>query len=184
VEALLSQWSADDAAAAEPQTSPSRPVPKVAPEAVAVQPERSVRPRAQLPVDRPPTVMLVEKSRKSQETLRRFLQNLGYRVLLTESPRRALSRFASRPLPADCLVISAQELGDEAVEAFNQLSADAFFADVPAILIASSRQEGVLEAAHFDDRRRLLQIPINSEKVVSLLADLIPSSASGSAVAG
>jgi CheY-like chemotaxis protein len=128
--------------------------------------------------------MLVEKSRKSQESLRRFLQNLGYRVLLTESPRRALSRFASRPLPADCLLISAQELGDEAVEAFNELSRDAFYAEVPAILIVSGRQEGVLEAAEFDDRRRLLQIPINSEKMISLLADLIPSSASGSAVAG
>ena len=128
--------------------------------------------------------MLVEKSRKSQETLRRFLQNLGYRVLLTESPRRALTRFASRPLPADCLVISAQELGDEAVEVFNELSQDSFYSEVPAILIASGWQEEVLQAAQFDDRRRLLQIPINSEKMISLLKDLIPSSASGSAVAG
>jgi hypothetical protein len=70
------------------------------------------------------------------------------------------------------------------VEAFNQLSTDAFFSEVPAILIASGRQEAVLEAAQFDDRRRLLQIPINSEKMISLLRVLIPSSATGSAVAG
>jgi CheY-like chemotaxis protein len=182
VEALLSQAVADPAAS-EPRAKPaSAPQQTALPQAKAVVAPAATSAAAQ--ANRQPTVMLVEKSRKSQETLRRFLQNLGYRVLLTESPRRALSRFATRPLPADCLVISAQELGDEAVEAFNELSTDSFFAEVPAILIASGRQEGVLEAAQFDHRRRLLQIPINSEKMISLLTDLIPSSASGSAVAG
>ena len=179
VEALLSQSVGDSAAVVPAKSAGASPksvdAPAAAAPAVSTPAARS---------NRPPTVMLVEKSRKSQETLRRFLQNLGYRVLLTESPRRALSRFASRPLPADCLVISAQELGDEAVEAFNELSRDSFYAEVPAILIASGRQEEILQAAEFDHRRRLLQIPINSEKMISLLADLIPSSASGSAVAG
>lgn len=175
VETLLAQ-SPTGVAPAEPRAKepPREPTPAAKSAAVAAG-GRS---------DRQPTVMLVEKSRKSQEMLRRFLQNLGYRVLLTESPRRALTRFASRPLPADCLVISAQELGDEAVEAFNELSRDAYYAEVPAILIASGKQEDVLQAARFDNRRRLLQIPINSEKMISLLDDLIPSSASGSAVAG
>lgn len=177
VEALLSQ--AADSVADEPRVRPAGGASQAAPSQAKASPTP-----ADSQSKRQPTVMLVEKSRKSQETLRRFLQNLGYRVLLTESPRRALSRFASRPLPADCLVISAQELGDEAVEAFNELSTDVFFAEVPAILIASGRQEGVLGAAQFDERRRLLQIPINSEKMISLLTDLIPSSASGSAVAG
>jgi eukaryotic-like serine/threonine-protein kinase len=179
VEALLSQ-AADPPA--EPRSRPASPPAKAA--ASDAKPATPVAATPATTSNRQPTVMLVEKSRKSQETRRRFLQNLGYRVLLTESPRRALSRFAMRPLPADCLVISAQELGDEAVEAFNELSTDAFFAEVPAILIASGRQEGVLGAARFDDRRRLLQIPINSEKMISLLSDLISSSASGSAVAG
>lgn len=180
VEALLSQM-APDAAVATPRPHSAEVSSKAADAPAAAAPSAS--PPAVRP-NRPPTVMLVEKSRKSQETLRRFLQNLGYRVLLTESPRRALTRFASRPLPADCLVISAQELGDEAVKVFNELSQDAFYAEVPAILIASGRQEDVLQAAQFDERRRLLQIPINSENMISLLADLIPSSASGSAVAG
>jgi serine/threonine protein kinase len=186
VEALLSQTAADPATD-ELQAKPAH----VRAEAAAPRAKSAATPAASpaaspaaTKANRQPTVMLVEKSRKSQETLRRFLQKLGYRVLLTESPRRALSRFTMRPLPADCLVISAQELGDEAVEAFNELSTDAFFAEVPAILIASGRQEGVLRAAQFDDRRRLLQIPINAEKMISLLTDLIPTSASGSAVAG
>lgn len=187
VEALLSQTTSESAVA-EPRAKASDAAQKVSP--TTADAPADARSAASAPAPgaagpkRPPTVMLVEKSRKAQETLRRFLQNLGYRVLLTESPRRALTRFASRPLPADCLVISAQELGDEAVEVFNELSQDAFYSEIPAILIASSRQEGVLQAARFDNRRRLLQIPINSEKMISLLEDLIPSSASGSAIAG
>jgi serine/threonine-protein kinase len=183
VEALLSQTAAEPPAT-EARARPVSQKPTAAADPTASGPAPSSPALAEPRPHRQPTVMLVEKSRKSQESLRRFLQNLGYRVLLTESPRRALSRFASRPLPADCLLISAQELGDEAVEAFNQLSRDSFYAEVPAILIASGRQDAVLEAAEFDDRRRLLQIPINSEKMISLLTDLIPSSASGSAVAG
>lgn len=182
VEALLSQVAPDSVATVPVPSSRSSPKTAKAPAAAAPAAPAASTPTARSA--RPPSVMLVEKSRKSQETLRRFLQNLGYRVLLTESPRRALTRFASRPLPADCLVISAQELGDEAVEVFNELSQDSFYSEVPAILIASGRQEEVLQAAQFDDRRRLLQIPINSEKMISLLKDLIPSSASGSAVAG
>lgn len=164
--------------------TPSVTVPRVVkpPAGQEVPPRPGVAPAGQLgavtPSNHHPTLMLVEKSRKSQEMMRRFLQNLGYRVLLTENPRRALSRFASRPLPADCLVISAQELGTEAVEAFNELTRDSFLADIPAILIASSRQETILRQAQFDDRRRLLQIPINAEKMVSLLDDLLPPSAS------
>jgi eukaryotic-like serine/threonine-protein kinase len=182
VEALLSQVAADPDAS-ELRATPASALEKAAsPQAKAVVTPAATPAAAK--VNRQPTVMLVEKSRKSQETLRRFLQKLGYRVLLTESPRRALSRFATRPLPADCLVISAQELGDEAVEAFNELSTDAFYAEVPAILIASGRQEGVLQAAQFDDRRRLLQIPINSENMISLLSELLPTSASGSVIAG
>lgn len=181
VEALLSQSSAAHAETI-PQARPARRQPIAAD--VAAAPDAGSPPPAVIQPHRQPTVMLVEKSRKSQESLRRFLQNLGYRVLLTESPRRALSRFTTRPLPADCLLISAQELGVEAVEAFNELSTDSFFSEVPAILIASGQQGAMLEAAQFDDRRRLLQIPINSEKMVSLLQILIPSSATGSAVAG
>lgn len=179
VEALATQ-SAADVGAVEPR--PRADSQKSTPAAAAPPPPPAAAPAAQ--TGRPPSVMLVEKSRKSQEMLRRFLQNLGYHVLLTESPERALKRFESRPLPADCLVISAQELGAQAVEAFNKLTMDAFLSEVPAILIASPRQEDVLREAHFDDRRRLLQIPIKRENMVSLLEELIPSSTSDSAAIG
>lgn len=196
IEALLSQLgnaSPEPGGSREP--SAAMPVAASAPSAPQVpvaEPEepshaaRPAPPRQPVMLSGPrsqPTVMLVEKSRKAQESLRRFLENLGYRVLLTESPQRALTRFESQPPPADCLVISAQELGDEAVAAFNRLTSDRFLNEIPAILIAGTNQKEVLEAANFDDRRRLLQIPISAEKMVSLLESLIPSTASGSTAA-
>lgn len=184
INTLSSQLGDGTAAAAVASTSSSRPAP------VAETPgQESPSPRPSLGVgagpgpQRQPTLMLVEKSRKAQESLRRFLQNLGYRVLLTENPQRALARLAIRPLPADCLVISAQELGLDAVQAFNRLSMETFLSDVPAILIASARQEGVVQAAHFDDLRRLLQFPIDADEMISLLATLVTAAPSRTAAA-
>jgi serine/threonine-protein kinase len=117
------------------------------------------------------SVMLVEASERAQQALREFFRKLGYRVLLTENPQRALSRFSSKPPPADCLILSAHALGAAAVEAFNTLTSDPFLADVPAILLAGSKQADLAGSARCDDRRRLVQMPIQAEAMSRLLAD-------------
>jgi serine/threonine-protein kinase len=118
------------------------------------------------------TVMLVESSERCQRVLREFFQKLGYRVLLTESPTRALTRFSTVPYPADCLVVSAHSLGDEAVEAFNTLLADPILANVPAILLADSTQGRLAATTLVDDRRRFVLMPIRPDFMAKLLADL------------
>lgn len=184
----LGDGTAAAAAATVASTPSARPAP-VAESPPQSRASESPAPRPSLGVgaglgpQRQPTLMLVEKSRKAQESLRRFLQNLGYRVLLTENPQRALARLAIRPLPADCLVISAQELGLDAVQAFNRLSMETFLSDVPGILIASSKQEDVVQAAHFDDLRRLLQFPIDADEMISLLSTLVSAAPSRTAAA-
>jgi len=120
-------------------------------------------------------VMIVESSQTDQEILRDFFRKLGYRVLLTANPRRALARFASHPLPADCLVISAQSLGERAVEVFNEMSTDPFLAEIPAILLADPRQTDVTSLAKFDARRRSATFPPRAEEVGPLLEKLIAS---------
>jgi hypothetical protein len=60
--------------------------------------------------------MLVETTEAAQAALRKFFSELGYRVLITENPQRALVRFSTTPLPADCLVISSQLLGEAAID--------------------------------------------------------------------
>jgi serine/threonine-protein kinase len=118
-------------------------------------------------------VMVVESGEKEQEALRQFFAKLGYRVLVTESPQRALSRFSTTPLPADCLVISAQTLGVAGVEAFNALSTDAFYAAVPALLLTGPKQEAIAGQARVDDRRRIVRMPVSAAEISRVLADLL-----------
>lgn len=118
------------------------------------------------------TVMLVESSERCQKVLREFFHRLGYRVLLTESPHRALTRFSTVPYPADCLVVSAHTLGDEAVEAFNTLLSNPNLASVPAILLADSTQVRLAATTQVDDRRRFVLMPIRTDAMAKILADL------------
>jgi eukaryotic-like serine/threonine-protein kinase len=119
------------------------------------------------------SLMLVEAGDKAQQVLRQFFTKLGYRVLLTENPRRALTRFSSSPLPADCLVLSTHALGGEAVDAFNALSSDPFLAEVPAVLLLGSKQAGFADAARTDGRRRVVQMPVQAEAMNQVLQDLV-----------
>ncbi|MFM8413556.1 MAG: serine/threonine-protein kinase [Planctomycetota bacterium] len=119
------------------------------------------------------SLMLVEAGEKAQQTLREFFTKLGYKVLLTENPRRALSRFSSTPAPADCLVLSTHALGADAVDAFNALSSDAFLSGVPAVLLIGPKQAGFAEAAKTDERRRVVRMPVPAEEMGRLLGDLV-----------
>jgi eukaryotic-like serine/threonine-protein kinase len=119
------------------------------------------------------TLMVVETGEKSQQMLRDLLAGLGYRVLMTENPDRALGRFSTTPLPADCLVVSAQTLGDTAVEAFNRLSTDPFFSVVPAILLVGPRQRDLAARALVDDRRKTLEAPVKGPELTALLDTIV-----------
>ena len=123
------------------------------------------------------TVMLVESGEKPQQALREYFSKLGYRVLLTENPQRALARFSSIPLPADFLVISARELGRAAVEAFNMLSKESYLADVPAILLANPKQPEVAAAAKVDGRRKVLPLPLHATELAKVLGEILPRKA-------
>lgn len=118
------------------------------------------------------SIMLVESGEKPQQRLREFFTKLGYRVLLTENPQRALARFSSQPAPADCLVISAQSLGRAAVEAFNAVSADPFLAPVPAVLLVSARQQPLAAEANVDALRRVVEMPIGGREMREILSSL------------
>ena len=119
------------------------------------------------------SVMVVESSERAQERLRNFFTKLGFKVLVTENPQRALARFSTQPLPANCIVMSAQSLGARAVEAFNALSSDPFLADVPAILLADPRHPAVDGQVREDDRRRIVPLPIQADAITQVLDSLI-----------
>ncbi len=138
-------------------------------------------PADEAPVEQPVahhgSMMLVEAGDNAQRVLREFFTKLGYRVLLTESPRRALSRFSTAPLPADCLVLSTHALGEDAVDAFNRLTSDPFLAEVPAVLLLGSKQSGFAAAARTDGRRRVVQMPVQAEAMHQVLREVVAARA-------
>jgi len=119
------------------------------------------------------SVMLVEAGGSAQEALREFFGKLGYRVLLTENPQRALARFSGTPLPADFIVLSTRSLGMAAVEAFNALSTERHLADVPAILLVSPKQSGIAAAAKVDARRHVVPLPLQPDQIGRVLGEIL-----------
>ncbi len=62
-----------------------------------------------------------------QDLLRERLKARGYRVLVFSDPSRALDRFQEDdPNAAHCVVISANDLGVQALEAFNRMVETSF----------------------------------------------------------
>jgi len=118
-------------------------------------------------------LMLVETGERAQAALRDFFSKLGYRVLLTENPQRALVRFSTTPLPADFLVLSARSLGMSAVEAFNRLSTEPYLADVPAILLVPPNQPDVTSVAKVDARRQVVQMPMRPDEFRRMVGEIL-----------
>jgi serine/threonine protein kinase len=69
------------------------------------------------------SVFVVEKKERLQDALRHKLKELGYRVLLSADPVRALDRFRQQPF--DALVVDAGTTGEEGLHIFDKLLAEA-----------------------------------------------------------
>lgn len=119
------------------------------------------------------TLMLVEPDEAAQRSFRDFFGSLGYRVLVTGNPRRALTMCDGQIRTVDCLVLSSHTLGKEAVEAFNTLSTDPAYATLPAVLVAGETQAAVEGMARVDALRRCTRLPIRKREFSRLLEELL-----------
>ena len=119
------------------------------------------------------TVLVVESNVEMQNMLREQLKGRGYRVLITNDPKRAIERFESEIRIADCAVFSAQDLGPRAVEAFNQLGQSEITQDIPAVLLVDKRQKDLVEAAQTNDHRLLLPMPLKIKNLLHALIQLL-----------
>ena len=121
---------------------------------------------------KPFTLMLVEKSPKSQEAFRRFFGSLGVRILITTNADRALARLAEPSPPAMGIIFSGLELGAECVAAFNAMAGHPDLQATPAIMIANPKQQSLIERANCDGRRKIIFVPLTVPDVISLLEEL------------
>jgi len=123
------------------------------------------------------TVMVVESNIKVQDSLRDRLKELGYRVLITGDPVRAINRFndidPAEESPADCVIFGCAGLGTAALDAFNRFATHDFGRMVPAILMVGPKQEKYLDRADFSDIRTHLELPVKFKNVRRTLRKLL-----------
>lgn len=121
---------------------------------------------------KPLTLMLVEKSPRSQEAFRRFFGSLGVRMLITTNPDRALARLAEPSPPARGIIFSGIELATEAAKAFNAMADHPDLRHTPAIMITTPKQQSLIDSVHCDEKRRIVFVPLAVADVVGLLEEL------------
>ncbi len=120
------------------------------------------------------TIMLVESKLELQNAIRERLKKRGYRVLVISDPGRALMRFdPAEDTPADCVVFSAHELGNRALEAFNQFGTDEHTATIPAVLLVDQKQQHIIGRALMDSHRRMLSLPLKVRELRGMLKKLL-----------
>lgn len=98
------------------------------------------------------TVFIAQKDDRLQNTMRDRFKQLGYRVLLSMDPSRALERFRQQPF--DALVIDAGTTGMEGRVAFEKVVAEAERRELPFAGVLLLSEEQMEWLAHMPENRR------------------------------
>ena len=119
------------------------------------------------------SIMVVESNARMQDILRDGLKRAGYRVLLTSDPSRAVDRFRQDGTAADCVLFSAPELGESALEMFNALGEDSKTSFVRALLLLDENQKEWASKAMTSDHRLVRAMPITLKQLRAALTSLV-----------
>jgi eukaryotic-like serine/threonine-protein kinase len=134
-------------------------------------------PNAKIPSDQEGTdhtIIVIESKIEMQDLLRDRLKKHGYRVLIFSDPNRAMQRYqdAEKKL-CDCVLISAAELGEAAVDAFNEWGATEMTREVPAVLLVEKSQAHLTKAAQLAHHRVVLSLPFKMRELRQTLLALL-----------
>jgi CheY-like chemotaxis protein len=111
-------------------------------------------------------VLVVESNSRMQDVLREGLKKAGFRVLLTSDPGRALGRLRlENPRTTDCVLLSAVELGESALAAFNGMGEDPKLEGFPALLLLDVPQQGWQKQAKTGGSRRVAAMPLTMKQL-------------------
>ncbi|MBX7072705.1 MAG: serine/threonine protein kinase [Pirellulales bacterium] len=119
-------------------------------------------------------LMFVESNIRMQDIFRDGMKRCGYRVLLTSDPQRAIGRLKENAKSADCVIFSSGDIGQSALEAFNEFGQCEETKHIPAVLLLGEKQSGWREHARIDKQHRLIAMPIKLKELRSVLTQLVP----------
>jgi serine/threonine protein kinase len=119
-------------------------------------------------------VMVVESNLDMQNLFRDGLKKSGYRVLLTSDPRRAFDRLIEEPGMADCILLSAEQIGEPAVDWFNRLATHPSTQGLPAILLLGETQRAWASKAQAGGHRLVVSLPITMRQLRAAVELVLP----------
>ena len=134
-------------------------------------------PASAAPPEKQYSVMVVESNARMQDVFRDGFKRAGYRVLLTSDPARAVERFRQDATAADCVLFSAAELGESALEMFNALGDDPKTSFVRSLLLLDVVQKEWTGKAKTSDHRLVRSMPITLKQLRAALASLVEPTA-------
>jgi len=119
------------------------------------------------------TLIVVENKQELQNVLREKLKKRGYRVLIFGDPERALSKFSpDESSPADCVVLCAADLGNLALEAFNQFSEQEHTKHIPVVMLVDPKQQHIIRGAKTSPTHVLIPMPLKVRELRQALVKL------------
>ena len=123
------------------------------------------------------SVMFVESDSRMQDLIREAMKKAGYRVLVTSDPGRALQRFQDDKKPAECAIFSTGQLGESALEAFQDFASGEETKEIPAMLLLGP-DHGSWKAkveASLAPHRVVAGMPIKVRHLLELIAKILPA---------
>ncbi len=109
------------------------------------------------------TLMVVESSANAKKPCARISSNMDSAYWSRPDPQRPAGLFTDQNQPADCVIFSTSNLGNEALEAFNDFGEQPATKSVPAILLLGPKHQNWAKQAHTNDWRATVATPNQNE---------------------
>jgi serine/threonine protein kinase len=126
-------------------------------------------------VSQQPTIFIVEKREKLQEALREKLKGLGFRVLLSIDPKRALQSYRQKPF--DALILNVGTVGESALDTFDELCRDANRSSTRClrIVLLAEEQDWMRTRVRESEDVIVLTFPLKKGALERALAPILPA---------
>lgn len=118
-------------------------------------------------------VFVVEGNLKLQDAIRNKFKEVGYRVLMSAEPSRALARFQQQPF--DALIMDAGAVGDEGLAPFRQILEESDRRKFPCacVLILNEDQASWSERLNPHPRMGVLVRPVTLRQLYTMVDELL-----------
>jgi len=122
----------------------------------------------------PRKLMIVESDVRMQNLFRDRFKRSGYRVLVTSDPARAVVRLRQEKDVADLVLFSTGDLGEAALNAFNELAEHPETNELSAVLLLGDKHQGWRSRtqAH-GGRRAVVAMPLKWRQLREALVNVL-----------